>query len=154
MEISSEQTENRGTLILEEIKGDLFSSSDEFSLCHCVSKDLKMGKGIAKIFKNLFGVSDLLSQSPEIGKTLFLRHNSRYIYYLITKDKFYNKPTLESLKEALLDLKCNIINHKVKKLAMPRIGCGLDKLNWVDVKNLLIEVFNNVSIHIIIYYLK
>lgn len=47
---NKEETENEKSLFqLVEINGNLFDSSD--SLCHCVSTDLKMGKGIAIEFK-------------------------------------------------------------------------------------------------------
>ncbi len=49
--------------ILTEKCGDLFSCPDTASLAHCVSADLAMGKGIAKLFKAKFcGVDDLKSQ--------------------------------------------------------------------------------------------
>jgi hypothetical protein len=47
--------------------GDLFSSPDTDALAHCVSEDLVMGKGIAKIFKERFrGVGDLVAQGTLI----------------------------------------------------------------------------------------
>jgi hypothetical protein len=46
---------------LTEIKGDLFDAKE--CLCHCVSADFYMGKGIAVEFKERFGhVDELLSQ--------------------------------------------------------------------------------------------
>ena len=33
----------------------------------------------------------------------------------------------------------------VERVAMPRIGCGLDKLRWEDVRKLLVEVFTGSS---------
>ena len=44
-------------------KGDLFSCPTTDSLAHCVSKDLRMGKGIAVLFKQKFqGLSELHQQ--------------------------------------------------------------------------------------------
>lgn len=40
---------------LEEKKGDLFSCSTSHSLAHCISEDVRMGKGIAVLFKKKFG---------------------------------------------------------------------------------------------------
>lgn len=34
-----------------EIEGDLFSAPENYSLAHCVSEDMRMGAGIATIFK-------------------------------------------------------------------------------------------------------
>ena len=36
---------------------------------------------------------------------------------------------------------------------MPRIGCGLDKLNWKNVKNMIKEIFKDTDIAIEVYYL-
>ncbi len=50
-------------LTYNEVKGDLFECPEEFSLAHCVSADLAMGKGIAVAFKEKFkGVQDLKRQ--------------------------------------------------------------------------------------------
>jgi hypothetical protein len=49
----SEADDKKATFSVEEFKGDLFSSSPSASLAHCVSKDLRMGKGIAVEFKVL-----------------------------------------------------------------------------------------------------
>ena len=38
----------------------------------------------------------------------------------------------------------------ITKIAMPRIGCGLDGLNWQDVKKALQDVFDNTDIEILV----
>ena len=51
----------------EEKNGDLFDCPETDSLVHCVSADLRMGKGIAVIFKKKFGgVEELRLQGKEI----------------------------------------------------------------------------------------
>ena len=43
--------------------GDLFSCDDSESLAHCISEDVRMGKGIAVLFKKKFGdVQVLINQ--------------------------------------------------------------------------------------------
>ena len=39
----------------------------------------------------------------------------------------------------------------VKGVAMPRIGCGLDLLDWGQVKSLLEQVFGDSCINIVIF---
>lgn len=36
---------------ITEVSGDLFTASKEYSIGHCVSADLRMGKGIAVKFR-------------------------------------------------------------------------------------------------------
>jgi len=58
---------------LIEKEGDLFYQKND-SLAHCVSEDLAMGKGIAKIFKQKFGcVNQLKSQQKSVGEVCFLQ---------------------------------------------------------------------------------
>ena len=60
-------------LEFEETKGDLFSCADTSSLAHCISADVRMGKGIATIFKKKFqGVKELLDQGYYFLKRYYL----------------------------------------------------------------------------------
>lgn len=139
--------------MISEIQGNLFSTNSA-CLAHCVSADFNMGAGIAVEFKKRFGNVDLLlaSKTP-IGKCAVLKNNNGYIYYLVTKQYYYNKPTYNTLKSALLDMKRHVIENKVSSISMPRIGCGLDRLNWPDVKKLLMDIFSDISVKIDVYYL-
>ena len=52
-----------GKFEYREVRGDLFACPPSASLAHCVSEDLAMGRGIAKIFKKEFGgVKELKEQ--------------------------------------------------------------------------------------------
>ena len=72
---------------------------------------------------------------------------------MITKEKYWHKPTRRSFELALEDLVdlCEQLN--VHKLGMPRIGCGLDRLQWSWVKSKIEEKFANTDIDIQIRYL-
>ena len=72
---------------------------------------------------------------------------------LITKSKYWQKPTYDSLRETLVDLKELCKENLIKTLIMPRIGCGLDRLSWKNVKKMLKEIFEDTDINIEIYYL-
>jgi len=133
-----------------EVKGDLFSSS--CSLCHCVSQDLKMGKGIATMFKKKFaGLHDLKLQKLQVGDVGILERGSRYIFYLVTKPIFYNKPTYDTLRQSLASLRREIekITEEEFSVAMPKIGCGLDGLEWEEVREIIKEEL--CSVHVTVY---
>eukprot|EP01084_Bolivina_argentea_P059189 108042_1 len=75
------------------MKGDLFTSPDSSSLCHCISRDLGMGKGIAVHFKQKFGgVNALRQQQVSVGECGILLRQNRYIYYFITNERYCHKP--------------------------------------------------------------
>lgn len=65
---------------LKVIQGDLFKVDKSFSLCHCVSADFKLGKGIAKIFREKFGRVDELQRSGAgVGGVAVLKDNGRFV---------------------------------------------------------------------------
>ena len=139
---------------IEEIEGDLFDCDADRSLAHCVSVDMVMGKGIAVTFREKFGrVSYLVSQGAQVGEMAVIEDEGRYVYYLVTKDRYWNKPTYETLRGSMEAMKVHCIKNGVKKLGMPRIGCGLDCLKCENVKEMIIKEFMDMEIDIRVYYL-
>lgn len=41
----------------------------------------------------------------------------------------------------------------MSKLAIPKIGCGIDKLEWEKVKKILYDVFDGEMVEIVVYTL-
>ena len=82
-----------------------------------------------------------------------MRVRDRFIYYLITKEFYYKKPSLFTLKRSLEQMRDHAVEGEIERIAMPAIGCGVDKLNWGDVKRTIHEVFKSTSIHITVYIL-
>ena len=123
---------------IDEIKGNLFDSST--CLAHCVSRDFAMSAGIAVTFLNLFGGKDeLKDQNVNIGEIAWLYRDCRYIYYLVTKENYWQKPTYDSLRNCIRNLFVLCDKHNVKSLSIPKLGCGLDRLQWDKVKQIIIE---------------
>jgi O-acetyl-ADP-ribose deacetylase (regulator of RNase III) len=141
--------------MLRYVIGNLFSAPPDFSLAHCVSADLRMGAGIALSFREQFGQVDRLrAQEPKIGSFVFLRQRQRYIFYLVTKEYYYEKPTYEHLTLSLVQLCQFCLDRGIRKLALPKIGTGLDKLAWSRMEAILEEVFAGTDIEIAIYSLN
>ncbi|XP_016663679.1 uncharacterized protein LOC100164186 isoform X2 [Acyrthosiphon pisum] len=86
-----------------------------------------------------------MDQRPNVGSVAFLQHNDRFIYYLVTKEFSNGKPSYNSITAAITKLRDFIVQHDVKKLAIPRIGCGLDKLDWSIVRRIIENLFQNVG---------
>ena len=108
-----------------------------------------MSSGIAVDFKEKFGgLDELRRQRMGVGDVGVIRRNGRYIYYLVTKDRYYDKPSMSSLRAALLAMRESIVANGVQRLAMPKIGCGLDRLNWDEVKELIISTFDEIPLDI------
>ncbi len=59
-------------LVFQEIRGDLFSDPSNTSLAHCVSQDMEMSKGIAKLFRDKFRqIDELKNQSTNFFNFLY-----------------------------------------------------------------------------------
>ena len=71
----------------------------------------------------------------------------------VTKVRYFHKPTYETLRSSLCALRDHCVSSEVRKLCMPRIGCGLDKLKWERVVAVIQEVFADVDMAITVYYL-
>lgn len=140
---------------MQEVEGDIFSlTSASTSLAHCVSKDLLMAKGIAAEFHQRFGRrNELLIQKKGVGEIAVLRDGPRFIYYLITKEIATSKPNMCDLKKCLRTLRQHCTENKVASLAIPRLGCGLDKLDWQEVKEDISKVFVKSNTNVVVYYL-
>ena len=160
MSTSSTSTKNPPLLI--EQKGDLFEHADDDSvLAHCVSANLRMGMGIAVKFRERIGQAEIdrmLEGEPQVGQALvaFEKENGRKCYQLVTKELHWNKPTYKSLRKSLISLR-TLESGGSRCLVIPRLGCGLDRLEWSKVKKILGEVFSSEEEEkvwqIFVYYL-
>jgi len=136
-----------------EFSGDLFRMALPTSAVgHCVSQCYKMGKGIAVEFRKRFGgIEELIAQRVPIGGLGVLKREGKWIYYLVTKERFFHKPTYASIESSIRAMKQHAVEHKVTDIALPRIGCGLDKLEWPKVKKMLETAFCDTGIRLSIY---
>ena len=140
-------------MTFSEVDMDLFSSNSNAYLAHCISSDFAMGAGIAKTF-TYKGVRDTLFKlyTPtwdDHGYSLFTPMTPFLgVYNLVTKHRFYDKPTYQTLRESLTDMKQKLPNDC--NLNMPCIGSGLDKLDWTQVKQVILDVFFDTNINITI----
>lgn len=73
------------------------------------------------------------------------------IHYLITKSKYYDRPSYDTLWKALHSLKEYCLDHNDKLLAMAQIGCGLDKLDWNIIFSIIKYIFKETDIHVTNY---
>lgn len=143
-----------GEFSISEVQGDLFSCPANEALAHCISADCRMGAGIAKMFKAKFsGTQELLNQAKKVGDVAVLERNGRFIYYLVTKERAFHKPTYPDLENSLRAMKRHCASHSVTAVSMPRIGCGLDQLQWDKVKWMMEKVFRGSGIKLTVYYL-
>ena len=153
----------------KEIQCDLFELDlNEYWFVQCISADFAMGKGIALKFYEVFDVKNGMTNmyDRDVVNALWNRYKGFCLIYghtfnLITKEHYWDKPTIDTMRNALKDLKdwCIYLRQFLLfmkrtecKLAMPRIGCGLDKLKWEQVRDLIHEIFDDTDVDITVCY--
>ena len=82
-----------------------------------------------------------------------MRFGSMFVYNLVTKKNYFNKPNYVTLNMCLEDLRAHALDNSVLAVSIPRLGCGLDKLDWTIVRKLLCKTFTNTNIKITVYHL-
>lgn len=142
---------------------DLFTVGTGYILAHCISSDFVMGAGIAKQFTNRGVKNTLKTMYPKRvweGKgyirvcTMQEETESwtiqRTVVNLVTKDNVYDKPTYETLEQSLIALKEYMVSRALMLLAIPKIGCGLDGLDWQIVQPMITRIFADTMVDILV----
>lgn len=139
-------------MILKEEQRDLFSVPHGYYFAHCISGDFALGAGIAVKFDELYNMRKKLRNiyDSTTDNCAVLVDN---VFNLVTKKRAFHKPTYDSLREALVDMADQVMELEIEKVAIPLLGCGLDKLSWDIVKEMIEEVFENIDVEILVCYL-
>ncbi|SCH21455.1 Macro domain [uncultured Clostridium sp.] len=134
---------------------DLFTVPQGYYLAHCISGDYSLGAGIAAQFVDVYNMRYKLHRNypipdgekfANVGEALLIDN----VFNLVTKDRVYHKPTYDTLIKTLEDMKQQCENLDIDKIAMPRIGCGLDDLSWDTVEEIIKKVFEDTDMEILI----
>ena len=142
-------------MIFNEVQKDLFTVPQGYYLAHCISGDYALGAGIAKTFDKVYNMRFKLHRDyaipdgekyANVGRALLVDN----VFNLVTKQRCFHKPTYDTLYETLLDMKEQCDNFDIEKIAMPLIGCGLDRLDWEQVKDVIEDVFGETDIEILV----
>eukprot|EP01090_Pellita_catalonica_P004790 TRINITY_DN14594_c0_g1_i1.p1 TRINITY_DN14594_c0_g1~~TRINITY_DN14594_c0_g1_i1.p1 ORF type:complete len:211 (-),score=38.56 TRINITY_DN14594_c0_g1_i1:529-1161(-) len=150
----TQQSSTSPQFSFKEIEGDLFTAKND-SLGHCVSEDLSMSKGIATLFVSNFGrVDELRAQKVKAGGVAYIKTGDRFVFYLITKRKYWHIPTYEELWGSLQAMAAVCATEKVQRLSLPVIACGLDRLDWKVVREMIKRALESLPISVTIYTWK
>ena len=149
------------------VKKDITEFNEEIAFCQCISADAAMGAGVAVAFNKKFPDMKLKAKlklrftpiQDRVGSVSIYNNKERNqtVYNMITKLHYWDKALtmpegeyLNNLRNCLKFVRDDMVQKNKKILAMPKIGCGLDRFNWKDVENIIKEVFDGTNIKIII----
>lgn len=139
-----------------EVNGNLFLAPQGNYLAHCISGDYALGAGIAKELDSIYNMRYKLHKNypiPDGEKYANIREALLVdnVFNLVTKPRCFHKPTYASLRETLEDMRDQCENLDIEHLAMPKIGCGLDGLDWNIVREMIQDVFAETDINITVF---
>lgn len=159
----SDNFDNRripGAFRYNETPNNLFVYEKEYALAHCISADFSLGIGIARSFNARYGTrADLKSiYGSNVlrfwqGHGFCLISNDGHVFNLVVKGYENQRATYETVREALVDMREAALKAGIKKIAMPRIGCGTEELDWNKVHDIIFEVFDPTDLEIRVAYL-
>ena len=142
---------------VQEIKANLFDFTDSEMVAHCISGDYTLGAGIAKEMERKYNLRYNLYLQHDIptGRRYdrkMLGHAIRVgnIYNLITKGRFHDGASYDYLRTSLEDVRDDMLVRDEERIYIPRLGCGRDRLDWMEVERILTEVFENTPIEVFV----
>lgn len=144
--------------VLIERKGSLFTSTAD-AYAHGVNTAGLMGAGIAIGFKHNW--PDMYAEYKDLCKTGRLSPGSvftyfapdRTIYNIASQDKPGKNARLSWLESGLFCALGRAAEDNVNTIAMPRIGCGIGGLDWVDVRDIVEHYAENQPVDIEVWTL-
>jgi len=141
------------------IQGDLFSAKTD-SFAHGVNAVGKMDAGIALEFKKRY--PEMYSRYKRLCDQHILLPGEVFYYgskderpnvvNLVTQNGL-NKANIDYLELAIDGLTKRYKMWNIKKIAMPKIGCGRGGLDWEEVKSLLVNKFEKIKLEVLVYSL-
>lgn len=135
-------------------EGDIFLTKCE-AIGHGCNLKGTMGKGIALTMRNEYPEMYKIYKSLCVNNRLCGGMNyihqawNKIIVNMITQDGYYNAK-MEYIESCCLKIINN--DYNINSIALPKIGCGLGRLKWEDVSQLLKDIFSDNKSFICVIY--
>lgn len=146
-------------MTIREENRDLFTVPQGYYLAHCITADCSLGAGVAKKMDEVFNMKEKLITSYDYLSADLGFELSDYVGRVLTIDNVYNlilkkhpqkKAKYKKLRACLEDMKDEMEANLVTKVAMPKIGCGHEGLEWDKVREIIEEVFEDTNAEILV----
>ena len=133
---------------------DLLSVPQGYYLAHNISADLSLKGKVARKIDEAFNLKPFLEHEVYdddcVGCCIF----TGSVFNLVTKKNRHCSVDLEDFKEAVKTMATICDEFGIRKLAMPKLGTGGDRLDWDDVLPIIKEAFKDLDIEILVCVLS
>ena len=113
---------------IAELEINIMAVPQGYYLAQGISRDLNFKVGLPAVFEKTYNLKEKLTDKYdeiECGETYLIDN----VYSLVVKDSSYDSPDRDLLMEALVNLRDQMEENKVTKLAIPRLCCGSN--DWI-----------------------
>lgn len=141
---------------ITEIDLNIMSAPQSYYLSQGISKDLNFSTGLPALFERMYGMKEKIEASYvddytdnvdiELGEAILVDN----VFNLIVKENSYNKPDSDRLLDAIVNMRDQMDAKMIKKLAIPKICCGRNGLEWDDVRSMFEFVFADSDVQILV----
>lgn len=134
------------SVYVRELKHDLLHMPVYYNIAYCFSADSSIGSKTAKRLDEVYHIASRVEQLRDEwgwinqGDVGTIADFDNLIALLATEKK-YQRPTMENLRSCIQELAQYCRTCNIEFLAMPRIGCGHNKLDWTQVKDMICKEF-------------
>ncbi|KAK3918278.1 Gag-Pol polyprotein [Frankliniella fusca] len=134
--------------------GSILESPEDLPIVHAVSHDGKFGKGLARQLEQEFQLRDDFLKEKDRGFPGYvaLQRGNRIIVNLITKSRYFHKPTSTDIEQAFLLLRDWLEANHISEWCLPELGCGLDQLESSLLLQMLVKVFGHTDMTLVMYH--
>ncbi len=125
---------------ITELDINILAVPQGYYLAHGISRDMNFKVGLPAQFDRQYNLKEKLQRFEdeiELGVS-YLTDN---VFSLVVKDSSYDFPDRDMLLEAIIDMRDSMEQLMATKLAIPKICCGRNGLDWEEVKAMFELVF-------------
>lgn len=141
-----------GTLMIQEMQGNVLEHITSNSpVAHCISADYALGAGVARLIDNKYHVREVLIHIGTHTYPDCIKVGN--VLNIVTKQYYWCKPTYQTFIGGLEKLREVCKEQGITYIVMPRIGSGLDRLDWNICKKCIQEILVDSGIQVTVYYL-
>ncbi len=92
-----------------------------------------------------------MEQQKGVRECAHVEKKGRRILHIITKEKAGDRPSYDNLEQSLRNARRIRLEQNITTLAIPKTGCGLDRLEWSKAETLVNNFFGESTIRVKVY---